>query len=81
MKANTKDWIQYSAALLLIISAVIMAFVSFTLTLDVGTGPLAYIAEALSSSLAIFGISAFVVKNVNEMRKDIKKELNRINTP
>ena len=51
MKQNTKDWIQHISAMLLIASAVAMAFVSFALTLDIGAGPLTYIGEALSAAL------------------------------
>ena len=80
MKQNTKDWIQYSSALLLIFSAVAMAFVSLALTMEVGSGPLAYIAEALSAALAIFGIGAYVVNKVGEMKREIREELEQMRT-
>ena len=64
MKQNTKDWIQHISAMLLIASAVAMAFVSFALTLDIGAGPLTYIGEALSAALGLFGISVYVVNRV-----------------
>jgi len=80
MKQNTKDWIQYSMASLLIVSAVAMGFVSLLLTMEIGTGPLTYIAETLSAALAIFGIGAFVVKNVSDMKQEIRDELQQIRT-
>jgi len=75
MKQNTKDWIQYSMASLLIVSAAAMGFVSLLLTMEIGTGPLAYIAETLSAALAIFGIGAYVVNKVGEMKREIRDEL------
>lgn len=78
MKQNTKDWIQYSSALLLIVSAVAMAFVSLALTMEIGSGPLAYIAESLSAALAIFGIGAYVVNKVGEMKREIRSEFNQL---
>jgi len=44
MKQNTKDWIQYSTAILMVVSAVIIAFVAFLLTSTIASGVLIYIA-------------------------------------
>lgn len=78
MKQNTKDWIQHISAMLLIASAVAMAFVSFALTLDIGAGPLTYIGEALSAALGLFGISVYVVNRVGQMRNEIHAEMDQI---
>lgn len=78
MKQNTKDWIQYSSAMLLIASAIAMGFLSFLLTLDIGAGPLTYIGEALSAALALFGISVYAVKRVNDIRTEIQQQLEQI---
>ena len=75
MKQNTKDWIHYSSAVVLIASAVAMAFVSFFLTMDVGAGPLAYIGEALSAALGLFGIGIYAVKKVGEIKTEILQQL------
>ena len=80
MKQNTKDWIQHISAVVLIVSAVAMAFVSFALTLDIGAGPLTYIGEALSAALALFGISVFVVNRMGQMRSEMHAEIDRIRT-
>ena len=53
MKENTKDWIHYTSAVALIISSIVMAFVSFFMTEDIGPGPLTYIGEALSAALGL----------------------------
>ncbi|MBQ3752788.1 MAG: hypothetical protein II864_04480 [Prevotella sp.] len=78
MKQNTKDWIQHISAMLLIASAVAMAFVSFALTLDIGAGPLTYIGEALSAALGLFGISVYVVNRVGQMRNEIHAVMDQI---
>ena len=78
MTQHTKDIIQYSMATLLILSAVTMGFLSLALTMEIGAGPLAYIAEALSAALAIFGIGAYVVNKVGEMKREIRDELLKV---
>ena len=78
MKQNTKDWIQHISAMVLIASAVAMAFVSFAQTLDIGAGPLTYIGEALSAALGLFGISVYVVNRVGQMRNEIHAEMDQI---
>lgn len=65
MKENTKDWIHYTSAVTLIISAIVMAFVSFFMTMDIGAGPLTYIGESLSAALGLFGIGIYAVNKVN----------------
>lgn len=78
MKENTKDWIHYSAASALVISAIVMAFVSFFLTMDIGAGPLTYIGEALSAALALFGISIYAVNKVGSISKRLDKRFNEL---
>lgn len=44
MKQNTKDWIQYSTAVAMVLSAIVIAFLSFIITSDIASGVLIYIA-------------------------------------
>jgi hypothetical protein len=78
MKQNTKDWIQYSSAVLLLVSAVVMAFTSFFLTMEIGVGPLTYIGEALTSALGLFGIGVYAVNKVKEIRREIRTEFDEL---
>lgn len=78
MKQNTKDWIQYTSAMVLIASAVAMAFISFFMTLEIGAGPLTYIGEALSAALGLFGISVYVVNRFGQLRNEIHSEMDRL---
>ena len=78
MKENTKDWIHYTAASALIISAIVMAFVSFFLTMDIGAGPLTYIGESLSAALGLFGIGIYAVNKVNSISRRMDRRFNEL---
>ncbi|UKK48783.1 hypothetical protein L6475_02080 [Prevotella sp. E9-3] len=78
MKQNTKDWIHYVSAIVLIASAVTLAFLSFLLTRDIGAGPLTYIGEALSAALGIFGFGIYIVNKMGDFKTEIRNELSRI---
>ena len=78
MKQNTKDWIQYSSAIALIASAIVMAFTSFIVISDITAGVNAYIGIAISCALAIFGVSAYMVNQVASFKTEIRREFNNI---
>lgn len=78
MKQNTKDWIHYTSAMVLIASAIAMGFVSFLMTLEIGAGPLTYIGETLSAALALFGISVFMVNRFGQLRHELHTELEEL---
>ena len=78
MKENTKDWIHYTAASALIISAIVMAFVSFFMTMDIGAGPLTYIGESLSAALGLFGIGIYAVNKVNSISRRMDRRFNEL---
>lgn len=78
MKENTKDWIHYTAASALIISAIVMAFVSFFMTMDIGAGPLTYIGESLSAALGLFGIGIYAVNKVNSISRRIDRRFDEL---
>lgn len=78
MKENTKDWIHYTAASALIISSIVMAFVSFFMTEDIGPGPLTYIGEALSAALGLFGIGIYAVNKINSISRRMDRRFNEL---
>lgn len=78
MKQNTKDWIQYTTAMLLIGSAILIAFVSLLMTMAIGPGVLAYVGEALSAGLGIFGIGFYFANKMAEFQSDIKHQVDNI---
>jgi hypothetical protein len=74
MKAHTKEVIQYSTAVVMIASAIILAFVSFILTYTIGAGVLTYVGEAFGSGLAIFGIASYFKHDLTEFKQELKRE-------
>ena len=54
-----KDRAQYTTALVLIASGILLAYVSFFLILTITSGVLIYIAQAFTAGGAIFGVSIY----------------------
>lgn len=81
MKQNTKDWMQYGSALFLIVSSVVLAFVSFIITLTVGAGVIGWGALSLSAALAIFGVGMYFQNQFitleTKLKSQIKEELDQ----
>lgn len=62
-----KDKIQYSMAILLVISGIAIAFLSFFLnTFNIATGVLIYIAQAFITAGGIFGVSIYFKSKIGE---------------
>lgn len=78
MKSNTKEMIQYGSAILMIVSAIVLVFVSFALTLAIGNGVLAYVGEAFGSALMIFGIVNYFRSQFNDFKADCNKVLDEV---
>lgn len=70
MKQNTKDWLQYASAILMIISAIALAFWSFAELSEVHQTVIAYVGEAIAFAAAVYGIALYAK---NEIKKEIKK--------
>lgn len=78
MKSNTKDWIQYSTALMLAGSGVGLAFLSFFLNeYNIAEGVLLYIAQAFVFAGGIFGVSVYIRTKIGEFRNQIVDEVKR----
>ena len=61
MSNTTKDAIQYSTAVLMIVSSVVLSFLSFFFTGgDVADGILWYVAQSLTYAGGIFGVNLLV---------------------
>jgi cytochrome b subunit of formate dehydrogenase len=82
MKQNTKDWIQHSSALMMLVSGIVLAMLSFFLNnYDIKENVLWYIAQTLIYAGSIFGVSIFITGKFGELhsfidkiRKDMKKD-------
>ena len=75
MKQNTKDWIQYSTAVAMIVSAIVIAFLAFFFTADIASGVLIYIAQALCYAGGIFGVSIYFRTKLGEFESKLKEEM------
>lgn len=75
MKQNTKDWIQYSTAILMVVSAVVIAFLAFIITTNIASGVLIYIAQALCYAGGIFGVSIYFRTKLGEFESNTKEKI------
>lgn len=82
MQANTKEWIQYSTAIAMVVSAIVLAFLSFFITSTIASGVLWYISEALVYAGSIFGISIYFKTKLGDFESKaserVKTELDYI---
>ena len=80
-----KDRAQYTTAMVLIASGILLAFVSFFLIHTITSGVLIYIAQAFTAGGAIFGVSIYfknqlieahgeTMNKMKELIEDVVKE-------
>lgn len=76
MQANTKEWIQYGSAIAMILSGIVLGFLSFFLNdYDIADGVLWYIAQALIYAGGIFGVSIYFKTKLGEFESNARKEI------
>jgi len=84
MTTNSKEWIQYSTASLMIVSGVVLTFISFFVNGDVTEGVLWYMAQALTYAGGIFGVSIYFRTKLGDTESRVKdyfdKRLDRAKT-
>ncbi len=73
MTANSKEWIQYATATLMVVSGVVLSFISFFTKDDVTDGVLWYMAQALTFAGAIFGVNVYFRTKLGESETKIKQ--------
>ena len=78
MKQSTKDWIQYSTAIAMVVSAIVIAFLAFILTSTIESGVLIYIAQALCYAGGIFGVSIYFKNKMGEFESNAKEKIQEI---
>ena len=78
MKQNTKDWIQYSTATAMVVSAIVIAFVALILTSTIASGVLIYIAQALCYAGGIFGVSLYFKTKIGEFESNAKNMVDQL---
>ena len=76
MNTSTKEWIQYGTAVALILSGIVLAFLSFFLNnYDIADGVLWYISQALIYAGGVFGVSIYFKTRLGEFENRTKREL------
>lgn len=63
-----KDQIQYIIAIVLFLSGIIIAFISFLITFNIASGVLIYIAQAFIAGGSIFGVSIYFRTKLGEFQ-------------
>ena len=92
MSQKWKDRFQYGAAGFLIVTAVALAFVSFIITLTVGTGVIAWGGLSMGTALTLIGGGMYfhnqlvtfetnTNKKMEEMSAQVDKEIRRMRVP
>lgn len=64
---TTKSKIQYACAVLLIMSSIVLAFISDFVHGDIPSGTLMYIAQAFLLAGSIFGLEAYLQRVTHEL--------------
>ena len=71
-----KDKLQYSMAIILVISGIAIAFLSFFLNaFNIATGVLIYIAQAFITAGGIFGVSIYFKSKIGEFESKVDKDI------
>jgi O-antigen/teichoic acid export membrane protein len=77
MKNNTKEWIQYASALIMLGSGIVLTFACFFLNhYKIDDSVLWYVAQGLVYAGGIFGVSIYIRTKFGEVANDIKDFIN-----
>ena len=84
MTNNSKEWVQYGTAILMVVSGVTLTFISFFLKDDVTDGVLWYMAQALTFAGGVFGVNIYfrtkIGESENRIKQYIEEQLHQSNT-
>ncbi len=75
---GVKDKIQYVMAIVLILSGIILAFVSTILTTTIAGGVLIYISEAFMTAGGIFGVSIYFNSKIGEFSTNTANKIEKM---
>ena len=75
MKSSTKELIQYGSAIAMILSGIVLAFLSFFSNGDIVDGVLWYIAQALIYAGGVFGVSLYFKTKLGEFETRTRDEI------
>ncbi|WP_062432182.1 hypothetical protein [Prevotella sp. DNF00663] len=76
MKNNTKEWIQYGSAILMLTSGVLLAFLCFFLNhYHINDSVLGYVAQTLVYAGSVFGFSIYIRTKWGEVKNYIDETI------
>ena len=70
MKQNTKDWIQYTSAMAMLVIAIGLAIWSFARISEIHNTVIAYVGETIAFAAAVFGLALYAR---NEIQREMRK--------
>ncbi len=73
-----KDKAQYTTAMVLIASGIVIAFLSFAMIHTISSGVLIYIAQAFISGGAIFGVSIYFKNQLVEVHSETMNKVKEL---
>lgn len=73
-----KDKVQYVMAVVLILSGIVLAFLSFALTFTIATGSLIYISQCFITAGGIFGVSIYFKTKIGQFSSDATNKLEQM---
>ena len=76
MTPNVRESLQYGTAIGMVVSGIVLAFLSFFLNgYNISDGVLWYISQALVYSGAIFGVNIYFKTKLGNFESKVKEEL------
>lgn len=73
-----KDKMQIVNGTALVIAAIVLYFISFALTLEIGYNIITAGATLLATGLAFFGITSYIKNQVIDMQHEVSRKLEKI---
>jgi O-antigen/teichoic acid export membrane protein len=78
MKANTKEWIQYGSAVVMLFSGILLTFLCFFLNhYKVDDSVLWYVAQTLVYAGSIFGVSVYIRSKMGDIKSFIEDKVTK----
>jgi O-antigen/teichoic acid export membrane protein len=78
MKANTKEWIQYGSAVVMLFSGILLTFLCFFLNhYKVDDSVLWYVAQTLVYAGSIFGVSVYIRSKMGDIKSFIEDKITK----
>lgn len=78
MKQNSKEWIQYGSAIMMLLSGVVLTFLCFFLNgYEIQDSVLWYVAQTLVYAGSIFGVTMYIHSKWGEVKNYIDSEFKR----